>query len=98
MSAGFAKVLKALIGKEVEIYQGDSHETLLTADKDIDRKSVIRGKLLEVIDECLIVECNVGGTAVKVYVNSWTISAILEPRPGACIHSIYNHAERRVPR
>ena len=52
MSTGFAKVIKkTLLGETVEIYQGNKHEDLLKADKDIECKSVLRGKLVDIIDE-----------------------------------------------
>jgi len=96
MSLGFATAIKkALLGKTVEIYQGDTHESLLKAEKDIERKSVLRGVLIDVIDECVVVRVNVNGESTPVYINSWSIQTILEPRQGIGIHSVYHNAESR---
>jgi len=92
---GYTDGLKPLLGKKVEIYQGDSHETLLKADKDIARKSVIRGTLAEINGDCVVVECPVGNQTTRVYINGWSISTVVEPSPGIGIFTLYQEAEFR---
>jgi len=84
-----------LIGKKVEIYQGDTHESLLKADKDIERKSVLCGILDDVSEDWITLTCDVKGHPVVVYIHTWTVCAILEIQYGICINNIYKPAERK---
>jgi hypothetical protein len=79
MPLGFAKAIaKRLVGKEVEMYTSDEYETLNYAESNRSRSSVISGKLLEVDEECLIVEVTVRGAKSTLYVNSWSVMGICE--------------------
>jgi len=92
MSAGFCKsVASKLLGKMVEIYQGGQHESVKYAEREINRKTIIYGKLIDVIEECLILEVEDIG---EVYINSWSVQSIVELKNGS-IFDIYNPDERR---
>jgi len=81
MSEGFADIIKRdLLGKYVEIYQGDEHHQHDYADFNNEIKTVIYGKLLEVEGACLIIEVKRNNHKGKVYVSSWSISSITETK------------------
>ncbi len=98
MSVGFTETVgKRLIGCEVEIFQGDQHDTIIGyADVQRNRKSVLHGKLLEVEKECLVLECRKGDDVNVVFVNSWTVHAIMEIKSGISIFDIYYPDERKL--
>lgn len=60
-------------GKEVEIYLGDSKSTLKLAEFDHALKSIIRGKILEGIGDCLVLEVD----NTPIYINSWAIKLVI---------------------
>lgn len=96
MSAGFVKAIAdRLIGKTVEIYQGETHETVLWADKERERKSIIYGVLIEAFEECLIVEVEDEGDINQVYINSWTVHSMLEVKNKMSIFDVYSPDERK---
>jgi hypothetical protein len=98
MSHGFTQALaKHLIGKMVEVYSGDEFETLLYAEYNTNKFAVIYGRLLEIDDECLILEVTFGNKSNKMYINSWQIKTICEPKDGmttanmiVCVSEINN--------
>jgi hypothetical protein len=92
MSAGFVKsIAPRLVGKVVEIYQGSTHETVRYSEREIERKTIICGRLIEALEECLVLDVdNVG----EVYINSWSVQTIVEIKNG-CIFDIYNPDERK---
>jgi hypothetical protein len=95
MSAGFVKsVASRLLNKHVEIYQGGVHESVSYAEREIQRKTVICGILIEVLDECLILRVTEGKDTIDVYINSWSVQSIVEIKNGS-IFDIYNPDERR---
>jgi|ERR1700748_610813 len=95
MSAGFVKAIaQRLIGKKVEVYQGGTHESISYAEREIQRKTVICGKLIEAFEECLVLEVDDEGSLIEVYINSWSVQSILEIKKGN-IFDIYNPDERR---
>ncbi len=89
MSAGYATVLKRMIGKDIEIYQGVEHETILRAEIEASRKSVIRGVLKEVVEECVIIECS----GVEIFINAWSIYSVMEVHPSVTLHNIYHSSD-----
>lgn len=98
MSVGFATALKVLIGKDIEIYQGTEHEILLRAEKEFSRKSVIRGKLLNVIEECLILECDHGGSKATIFINAWSVYSAMEVHKEVTLHNVYHASDSRQSR
>lgn len=96
MSAGFVKsIASRLVGKMVEISQGVIHETILYGEKEIQRKTVISGLLVECLDECLVLEVEDSGIKAIVYVNSWSVQTVVELQRGLNIFDIYNPDERK---
>jgi len=96
MSIGYSEVIgKRLLGKQVEIYTGDEHDTLLYNDSEIIRKSIIVGTLVEVDQECVIVECYKANLTNRIYINSWNIVAIVELTTKLGMHDMYLPAERK---
>lgn len=92
MSAGFVKSIgPRLVGKIVEIYQGSTHETTIYGEKEVEHKTIIFGKLIEALEECLVIEVKDVG---EVYINSWSVQTIVEIKNG-CIFDIYNPDERK---
>lgn len=96
MSAGFVKsIAQRLIGKYVEISQGVIHEVVLYGEREVQRKTVICGTLIECLDECLVLEVKDSGITAIVYVNSWSVQTIMELAQGLNIFDIYNPDERK---
>lgn len=96
MSAGFVKsIAPRLVGKLVEISQGVIHEVVLYGEREVQRKTIICGTLLECLDECLILEVEDAGLKAIVYINSWSVQTIMELTYGLNIFDIYNPDERK---
>lgn len=86
MSHGFSTAIASrLIGKMVEIYTGEEFESLMYSEYNTIKYSVIYGRLMEVDGECLILEVTLNGVTNLMYVNSWSIKAICEPKKGLSI-------------
>jgi hypothetical protein len=97
MSAGFAKAIaKRLLGKMVEIYTSDEHDTLNYAESNRHRNSVIHGKLVEVDGECIILEVTIRDKTNIMYVNSWSVQSICEPKNGLSVWDMYVCVERKM--
>lgn len=83
MSRGFSKAIATrLIGKMVEVYTGDEFESLMYAEYNTLKYGVIYGKLLEVDDECIILEVTINNKTNLMYINSWPVKTICEPKNG----------------
>lgn len=79
MSESFTAIIKRdLLGKNVEVYQGEEHQQHDYADFNNEIKTVIYGKLVEVAGACLILEVKNNNRKGKVYVNSWSVNSITE--------------------
>jgi len=98
MSVGFSKNLaKHLLGKVVEVSQGIEHNTTLQSDRENRHKSVIRGKLLEIDEELIIIlYTNIQtGQSNKVYINSWSVQSVVEPMNGISMADVYSQDQDR---
>lgn len=96
MTPSFIKsIAPRLTGKVVEISQGMVHEIIKYGEKEIQRKTVISGLLLECLDECIVLEVEDSGIKAIVYINSWSIQTIMELKYGLNIFDIYNPDERK---
>lgn len=97
MSAGFAaSVAEKLLGCEVEIFQGNSHDVVKYSDIERSRKSVLHGVLVDVLTECLVLECGKGDQSNYVYINTWSVQAIIEVKNGISLFDIYYADERKL--
>src|SRR5579872_60421 len=77
--SGFAKsVGDRLLNKHVVIYQGTEHHTVLRAEIENATKTVICGKLIEVLDDCLVLEIEKGDALANAYINTYSVYAMLE--------------------
>lgn len=95
-SSGFAKsVGTRLLDKHVEIYQGNEHDTVKRAEIETVRKTVICGKLIEVLDDCLVIQVDDDGSIVEIYINTYTVHAIMEIKNEMSIFDIYQIDERK---
>lgn len=93
----FAETLVELLqGKVVEIHTGDSGKTREYADYSVSPKSVIRGVLQGASGDCLIVECSTSdGRSNIVYINSWCVTLMIEPKNGMSIRDVYYDEDAR---
>jgi len=74
----YAQAIGELLkGKMVEVFCGEQAKNLLFNDYEISQRSVIRGKIKDVIGDCLIIECERGGIKNNAYVNGWQIQTIV---------------------
>ena len=95
MSEEFGAVLKKrLLNKFIEVYQGDTHQSLTGySDHSHEDKSVIYGKLVDVDGSCLILEVtregSVGYNVGYVYVNTWSVSSVTVPSSGISMDDVY---------
>lgn len=70
-----------LKGKKIEVYTGGNAKDREYSDYTIQYKEVIRGIFVDAIGDVLMVEISdVEGNSNVVYLNSWTIVAIIEPK------------------
>lgn len=75
-------VLQYLKNKEVEIYCGDSKETLNFNDHDLRQKSLIRGTLIDGVGETLIVKVSKKNKEANVFISIWSVVSIIEYEKG----------------
>lgn len=78
-----------LKGKNVEVYAGTSGRSRAYSDFEVQQKEVIRGVLKDAIGELLIMEVTDGSNTNLVYVNGWSVVAIVEPKNKMSIVNIY---------
>jgi len=100
MSLEFAKpIASELVGRYIELYQGNNQKNYLRFDLEIVDRSVIRGILLEVNGECLKILCKgESGKAHIAYVNSWSVYTIVTPHDAdRCLFNIYSSDGDRRP-
>ena len=88
-------IKQTLLNKEVEIYCGDTGQTQQSFDFDSPQKSVIKGAIVEVIGDCIIVKCVRDGKVNDVYINSWSITAIV-PKGSVSLKDIFVNEEERA--
>lgn len=87
--SGFAKsVGERLLNKHVVIYQGTEHHTVLRAEIENATKTVVGGKLIEVLEDCLVLEVKIGGDFANVYINTYSVYAMLEVKNLDVKHNI----------
>lgn len=88
---GFVEsVLPHLKGKLVEIFTGTYAKNRKYSDFDHQQKEVIRGILKDGDCDLLIIEvADSVGNKNDVFVNGWSVTAMLEPKRGISIVDIY---------
>lgn len=86
-------ILHFLKGKEVEVYCGDSGTTLKFADSEETQKNVIRGTLEDALGDCVVIKVSYAQKSSKVYLNTWSIKAIIPIEDGLFIMDIFDDEE-----
>ena len=83
-------VAKELMGKVVEVHQGNDHRQHMGyADQNHNVKSVLLGKMVAIDECCLTLEIKRGKDTGLIYVNSWSIQTICEPASGISTEDAY---------
>ena len=70
-------IVKYLKGQDVEIYFGNQNTTINYSDKSVAQNELIHGKVVDFAGDCLIIDCTVNGITVPVFINGWSILAIM---------------------
>lgn len=90
-------LLASLKNKKIEIYTGDTSRVQEYSDYSLSQKSVIRGVLRDCLGDCVVVECTDSrGATNLVYLNGWSITAVMEPKNNLSIVDIFiNESEKQ---
>lgn len=91
-----AAIIYHLKNKDVEIYQGDSRQTDTFKDFELSQKSIIRGKIVDAMGDCIIVECKTNNGTNLAYLNCWSIHNIVPINGRVAIKDIYYNEEQRT--
>ena len=89
-------LLNRLKGKVVEVYSGDTATTRLYSDVNVSLKDVIRGELQDAEGEWLIIKVNTVNGSNLVYVNTWNIHSVVEPKNGVSMVDVYTMEHEKV--
>ncbi|HLG26271.1 MAG TPA: hypothetical protein VI423_00630 [Paenisporosarcina sp.] len=91
MVASFGETLLVhLKDKRIEVYTGSSAREREYADFTIAHKDVIRGVLRDASGDLMVIEVvNNAGHSNLIYVNCWTVTAVVEPKNGMSIVDMY---------
>jgi hypothetical protein len=96
--------LKGLIGESVEIYCGSSKRTVQYSDYEINERAVVRGKLKNIVGDCIVVECSFkNGETLKVhtndiYINAWSVSGVCVPDASLSIVDMFIEESSKQPK
>lgn len=91
----YSSGLMALLGKNVEVYCGQSRRNVKYSDYDVAEKTVVRGRLKEVLEDCIVVECNIMNAATSrihsndLYMNTWSITGVCVPSDSLSITDMF---------
>lgn len=91
-----AGILKHLKNEEVEIYCGDVKTTLQFHDYNVQQKNVIRGFIKDAIGDAIIVECEKSNKKGIVFLNVWSIKAIIKIKDSLFIADIFEDEEENL--
>ena len=75
--------------KIVEINTNEVQTTLTFNDFSVAQKSLIRGKLVDAIEDAIILECNVNGHTQRVIINCWLVYSIMALEGHGSLKDIY---------
>lgn len=90
MSSEFAEVIKQkYLGKIVEVYQGEAQDTRLQAETENSTKSVLYGKVVEVIGPAVMLEIRTKDKVHTIMINAWSIITICESSKHVSLYDIY---------
>lgn len=75
--------------KTCEIHTGDTKHTQQYSDYSINKKSVVRGKIIEAYGDVLVMDCITNsGETTRAYINGYAISLVTE-YDGRNVSNIY---------
>lgn len=103
MERGFtfsSEIIKYLKNKSVEVYMGDTFRVLKYSEFDDNKKEVIRGTLIDSSGDLLILEVTDKLSFQKniVYINGYSVKAILEPKNGIGIIDVFSGEYEKQPK
>jgi hypothetical protein len=83
-------------GKIVEIHTGDTRHSQQYVDYTINKKSIIRGKIIAADGDAIVINCLLkNGNTTEAIINGWNIFVITEYNPGTNITDIYRDEDER---
>lgn len=91
MAETFAEsLLSYLKDKKVEVYANSSAKEREYADFSVTHKEVIRGVMRDARGDVILIEVtDKSGRNNIVYVNGWSVTAVMEPKNGMSIVDVY---------
>lgn len=90
----FAEALLFFLkGKGVEVYCGDTGTTMKFDQHEETQKNVIRGVLEDCLGDCVVVKVVHGNKTGRVYLNTWSIKAIVPLEDDLFIMDIFDDEE-----
>ncbi len=91
-------IAQLLLGKEVDIFLGNSGAFHKLNDFDTEKKSIIHGVIDSVQGQCIIVKVtNRAGIGNLIYLNSWCIESIVEIKPFSLrLKDCYQEEDRQI--
>ena len=99
----YSNGLKRLIGENVEVYCGQSRRTVKYSDYDYNEKAVVRGELIEVSDDCIVVKVTksnpIGGVhSNDMFINTWSITAVCVPQDKLSMIDMWKDEGKSLPK
>jgi hypothetical protein len=75
--------------QEVEIYCGDTGETHQFSETEVTKKNIIRGTIIDARGDCLVVKVVKGNLYATMYINGWSIKAVVPLQDPLFIMDVY---------
>lgn len=97
MSSYVESLLPFLQGKRVEVYTGGNSKDREYLDYTVSYKEVVRGKFIDAVGDVMILEISDKGNTNLIYLNGWSITAVIEPKNKLSMFDAYSdEAEKQV--
>lgn len=97
MSSYVESLIPFLKGKRVEVYTGGNSKDREYLDFTIQYKEVVRGIFVDAVGDVLIIEISDKGNTNRIYLNSWCITAVIEPKNRLSMFDAYcDEAEKQA--
>lgn len=92
-------IAEKYLGKNVQIYFGETSGYTHYSDFDIEQKTYIEGKVISAKGTVLVLECNIdtpaGDYVREVIISCWNITAIMEKAAGVQITHLFQGNNKR---
>ena len=93
ITGSYGEILLSVLKDEmVEVYFSSSAKSREFADFTVDQKEVIRGIFREAVGDVMVIEVVRNGGSNMVFINCWTVTAVLKPQNGISIIDVYCEA------